>query len=199
MESDRSYWCANMERYSLMRLLKGFALCAVFWLASTMAQASNIAYRFNFSDSNIITGSFAFDDTSGQPLNGIPTLTAFLLTDLYIKFEDLVNFPQFGTQTWDESGWNSNDVPPVGGVILDQSGNVALSGSVTNTLGNTIVFDFNGSGNPYVITSATATDPLGASRTYQASRISTPGGAALLMLGIFCLALNRQQAEIWRS
>lgn len=182
-----------------MKIVNRIASCVVLWLTATIVQASPVAYQFNFSDSNVITGSFAFDDTSGLPFTGNTTLTAFSLTDLYIRFSDLVNYPLFGTQTWDESGWNSAAVPPDGGVIMDQSGNVALFGSVTNLLGNTIVFDYTGSGNPFVIASAFATDPLGNMRTYEASRIPTPGVISLLMLGIFGLALNRQQAKISKT
>ena len=182
-----------------MKIVYRIASYVVFLLTATMVHASPVAYKFNFSDSSVITGSFAFDDTSGLPFTGIPTLTAFSLTDLYIKFSDPVNYPGFGTQTWDESGWNSAAVPPDGGVIMDQSGNVALLGSVTNTLGNTIVFDFTGSGNPYVIASAFATDPLGIIRNYEASRIPTPGVISLLLLCIFGLAVNRQQAKICKS
>ena len=179
-----------------MKILNRIASCVVFCLTSTMVQANPIAYQFNFDDSNIITGFFAFDDTSGQPLTGTPTLTAFSLTDLYIEFADLINFPDFGTQTWDETGWNATDVPPAGGVIVDQTGNVALSGSATNLLGNTIIFSFSGSGSPFEIASASALDPLGGTRTYDASFIPAPSVISLLILGIFGLALNRQQANI---
>jgi hypothetical protein len=161
---------------------------------STITQAGIISFKFNFADSNIITGSFAYDDSTGQPLTSNQTLTAFSLTDLFVEFED-PNFPNFGKQTWDETGWQASDVPPAGGVIVDQTGNVALSGSASNVLGNTIVFDFSGSGNPFVISSAFAIDSLGVTRNYDASRIPAPGGFALVMLGIFCLSVNRRYSE----
>ncbi|MEZ5573286.1 MAG: PEP-CTERM sorting domain-containing protein [Halioglobus sp.] len=94
------------------------ALFSVMLLLATSAQASLIPVNMAFSNAEW-SGSFVYDDTTGQAWNSSPAMTAYALTALNIT-------DGFSIRTLAE--WDSLWTPPVGGAVVDTLGYVALFG-----------------------------------------------------------------------